>query len=207
MIISDWRQRACNVCYCPLHGRPETQRLEVRPGAVSPCQTSSCWWRWSTMWWPTCSLQKCSRSTTVRKSLPEPSSKHEYKAQHHKSLTSFFWGGVKPQLPVSGRPCCHGNNRRKNRNWRIELRKLWSWVTCSVWLSCLEHSGYTGNTYRTYCSSGVEPASCYQVAGSIQFKCPWARYWTSNCPWCAGRHLAWQPLPSAYACMSYCKSL
>ena len=31
--------------------------------------------------------------------------------------------------------------------------------------------------------------------------CPWARYWTSNCSWCAGRHLAWQPPPSVYECM------
>ena len=23
-------------------------------------------------------------------------------------------------------------------------------------------------------------------------KRPWARYWTPNCSWCAGRHLAWQ---------------
>ena len=44
----------------------------------------------------------------------------------------------------------------------------------------------------------VEPASCYQeVVGSIPLvcmsKCPYARHWTPNCSWCAGRHLAWQP--------------
>ena len=43
------------------------------------------------------------------------------------------------------------------------------------------------------CGSGLEPASCYQkVAGLISLvcmsKCPWARYWTPNCSWCAGRH-------------------
>ena len=52
---------------------------------------------------------------------------------------------------------------------------------------------------------GVEPASCYQkVAGSIPLvcilKCPWARYWTPNCSWCAGWHLALQPPPSVYEC-------
>ena len=40
-------------------------------------------------------------------------------------------------------------------------------------------------------------ASCYRkVAGSIplvwESKCPRARYWTPNCPWCARWHLAWQ---------------
>ena len=39
----------------------------------------------------------------------------------------------------------------------------------------------------------VEPASCYwRVAWSIPLvcmaKCPWARYWTPNCSWCAGQH-------------------
>ena len=43
------------------------------------------------------------------------------------------------------------------------------------------------------CGSGVEPASSYlKVAGSIPLirmsKCPWARYWIPNSPWCAGRH-------------------
>ena len=42
--------------------------------------------------------------------------------------------------------------------------------------------------------SGVEPPSCYlRVAGSIPLvclsNCPWARYWTPNCSWCAGQHL------------------
>ena len=59
---------------------------------------------------------------------------------------------------------------------------------------------------------GSEPASCYRkVVGSIplvcMLKCPWARCWTPNCSWCAGRHLAWQPSPSVYECMNYCKSL
>ena len=51
----------------------------------------------------------------------------------------------------------------------------------------------------------------WQVAGSIHLasmlKCPWARYWTPNCSWCAGRHPAWQPPPSVYECMNYCQSL
>ena len=53
--------------------------------------------------------------------------------------------------------------------------------------------------------SGVEPASSYrEVAGSIplvgMLKCPWARYWTQNCLWCSGRHIARQPPPSVYEC-------
>ena len=32
-------------------------------------------------------------------------------------------------------------------------------------------------------------------------KCPWARYWSPNGSWCAGRHLEWQPPPSVYQCM------
>ena len=52
------------------------------------------------------------------------------------------------------------------------------------------------------CGSGVE------VAGSIPLvcmsKCPWAKYWTPNCSWCAGRHLAWQPPPSVYEYMPSC---
>lgn len=61
------------------------------------------------------------------------------------SHSCFFF--VVPQLWVSGRPCCHGNNTRKRRGWRILQRRLWSQVTCSVWLSCQEHSGYTGNRH------------------------------------------------------------
>ena len=38
-------------------------------------------------------------------------------------------------------------------------------------------------------------------------KCPQARYWTPNCFWCAGGHPAWQPPPSVYVWMNYCKSL
>ena len=50
-------------------------------------------------------------------------------------------------------------------------------------------------------------ASCYRKdAGSIPLvcmsKCPWARYWTPNCSWCAGWHLALQPPPSGYECMN-----
>ena len=49
---------------------------------------------------------------------------------------------------------------------------------------------------RGGCGSGGEPASCYRkVTGSIalvcMLKCPGARYWTPNCSWCTGRHLAW----------------
>ena len=51
--------------------------------------------------------------------------------------------------------------------------------------------------------SQVEPASCYQkVAGLISLicmsKCHWARSWSPNCSWCAGRDLAWQ---LAHDCM------
>ena len=54
--------------------------------------------------------------------------------------------------------------------------------------------------------SGVEPESGYQTeAGSIHLvcmlKCPWARYWTPNCSWCAGRHFAWQPSSSVFECV------
>ena len=55
------------------------------------------------------------------------------------------------------------------------------------------------------CGSGVE--SCYrEVAGLTLLvwmsECPWARCWTPSCSWCAGWHLAWQPPPSVYECMS-----
>ena len=56
-----------------------------------------------------------------------------------------------------------------------------------------------GNTCsRRKSCEGTPLAPCYQkVAGSIPLVCmskrPWARYWTPNCSWCAGRHLAWQP--------------
>ena len=36
-------------------------------------------------------------------------------------------------------------------------------------------------------------------------KCPWARYWTPNCSWCAGRHLALQPLSSVYVWITACR--
>ena len=54
--------------------------------------------------------------------------------------------------------------------------------------------------------------SCYRkVAGSIPLVymsvCYWARYWTPNCSWCAGQHLAWQPQPWMNVCMNLCKSL
>ena len=51
------------------------------------------------------------------------------------------------------------------------------------------------------CGSGVLPVSCYwKVTGLIPLvcKCLWARYWTSNCCWCAGWYLAWQLPPSVY---------
>ena len=55
------------------------------------------------------------------------------------------------------------------------------------------------------CDSGEEPASCYRkVAGSIPLVCMWK---CPNCPWCAGRHLAWQPPPSVCECRNYCESL
>lgn len=57
---------------------------------------------------------------------------------------SLFWWGT--QLPASGRACCRGNSRRRRRTWRVWQRMLWSRATPPVWLSCLEHSGYTGNT-------------------------------------------------------------
>ena len=67
---------------------------------------------------------------------------------------------------------------------------------------------YLWGFYRRHMSdAGVEPASCYQkVAGSIppvyMSKCPWMRYWTTICSWCAGRH---------HQCvnvfMNYCQSL
>ena len=57
------------------------------------------------------------------------------------------------------------------------------------------------------CGSGTELASWYwKVAGLIPLvcmsKCPWARNWTPNCSWCAGRHPAWQPPPSVYGWMT-----
>ena len=57
--------------------------------------------------------------------------------------------------------------------------------------------------FKGGCGSGVESASCYRkVAGSVSlvcmWKCPWTRYWTPHCSWCAGRHLAWQPPPEVY---------
>ena len=59
----------------------------------------------------------------------------------------------------------------------------------------LPYSGWM-HTRRNEYVDGVEPASCHQnVAGSIPLvcisKCPWARYSTPNCSWCAGRHPAW----------------
>lgn len=69
LIFLDWCQEVCKVYYCPLHGRVKAQSLEVRPGAVPLCQMSSSWWMWNTMWWPTCSTRKCSKSTTVRENL------------------------------------------------------------------------------------------------------------------------------------------
>ena len=41
------------------------------------------------------------------------------------------------------------------------------------------------------CGSGVESGGCWFNSPGA---CPWVRY----CSWCAGRHLAWQPLPSVY---------
>ena len=66
--------------------------------------------------------------------------------------------------------------------------------------------------YWAVCCSEVEPASCYRKVTGLfplvcMLKCPWARYWTRNCSWCAGPHLAWQPPPSVYKCMNYCKTL
>ena len=71
---------------------------------------------------------------------------------------------------------------------------------------------FSGITWMCVLKFGVEPVSWYQkVAGSVplvcMLKCPWARYQMPNCSWYAGRHLAWQPPPSVYECMTYCKSL
>ena len=89
---------------------------------------------------------------------------------------------------------------------------------CSVCLSCFivrrkhsTHSGWRLSENKGGCSE-AEPASCCRtVAGLIPLvcmsKCPWARYWTPNCFWCAGRQLARQPPPSVCECMNYCKTL
>ena len=48
-------------------------------------------------------------------------------------------------------------------------------------------------------------SSCYRKVtwfnSPHMSKCPWAKYRTPNWSWCAGRHLAWLPLPTAYECM------
>ena len=88
-------------------------------------------------------------------------------------------------------------------------------LTCqhfTFWPSC--KFGKFSTCYGASVAQWVEPASCFwKVAGLIPLvcilKCPWASYWTPNCSWCAGQHLAWQPPPSLYACMyvcmNYCK--
>ena len=53
------------------------------------------------------------------------------------------------------------------------------------------------------CGSGVKPASCCRKdAGLITLvcmpMCPWTRYWSPNCSWCAG---------SYHWCTNYSKSL
>ena len=35
-------------------------------------------------------------------------------------------------------------------------------------------------------------------------KCPWARYWSPSCSWCAVQNLSWQPA-SVHELMNYCK--
>lgn len=65
MFPSDWHQRVWKAC-CPLPGRVRTRVSGLNRGAVSPCQTSSSWWKWSTTWWSNCFSQKCFRSIIVR---------------------------------------------------------------------------------------------------------------------------------------------
>ena len=92
------------------------------------------------------------------------------------------------------------------KHWEIQNQaNNFSCIFFHVWKISPEMFSSEGG-----CGSGVEPASCYQkVTGSTplvcMLKCPWARYWTPNCSWCAGRYLAWQPPPCE--CMNYCKSL
>ena len=78
----------------------------------------------------------------------------------------------------------------------------------SVWKCCLllcdrtaALIGTRDNTVKAGCGSGMKPASCYRKVASLiplvcMSKCPWIRYRTPNCSWCAGWHLAWQPPPS-----------
>lgn len=54
---------------------------------------------------------------------------------------------------------------------------------------------------RRYSSS----SSDQKVAGLISWL-PWARYWTPNVSWWAGRQPAWQPLPSMCDCDDCCKA-
>ena len=72
--------------------------------------------------------------------------------------------------PRLGSACCP--ERRPNTCWT-------RWEAPAAFSSCQQKS--------------CVRVSCYQkVAGSVPLvcmsKCPWARHWTPNCSWCAGRH-------------------
>ena len=60
----------------------------------------------------------------------------------------------------------------------------------------------------------MEPASCYRKVAVLiplvcMSKCPWAKYWTPNCSWCAGLHHGshHHHHQRMNVCLNYCKSL
>ena len=88
--------------------------------------------------------------------------------------------------------------------WRVSF--LWTGMLKLRPMRAFLYHVQISTCYVGVCGSGVEPASCYRkFTCSIPLvcilKCPWARYWTPNCSWCAGQHLAWPPPPSVYECM------
>ena len=95
------------------------------------------------------------------------------------------------------------------------LRQVCYWCllcTKSIWSITDQSDGFRGHiiwlAWVCYCQKNKikwnslewskKRASILLTEGRRFDSCPWARYWTPNCSWCAGQHLAWQPLPSVY---------
>ena len=106
---------------------------------------------------------------------------------------------VRVAAELKGSPCSSGEEAQTRilMKWWDKLRNIYLF---HKWINKLssEENEVPEHCFKLFGGSGVEPASCYwMVVGLIPLLCMstclWATYWTPNCSWCAGRHLAWQP--------------
>ena len=115
------------------------------------------------------------------------------------------WEEYTFQQWLSGISCCFGVICHKNNSMTLTVEKN-NLISCPQlddrdrshdWTVNIK-SNQADNSCTWSRSSLIIGRSLVQFPWSACLKCAWARYWTPNCSWCAGQHLAWQPPTSVY---------